>query len=78
MFGLVTDCGSITMPQKSVWAGLPMLVGLFGYTTIPNWLCSETPYIFIPDLSIGSTVTSITGLSGGVEIPLTEISSALL
>ena len=70
-----TSCGDVTLPRKTVWAGLPMLVGLFGYTTIPSWLCSETPYIFIPDLSIGSTVTSITGLSGGVEIPLTEISS---
>lgn len=63
----ILDGETTAGPRKTVWVGKPRLVD---YTTIPVWLCSGTSYIFIPEIPSGTTITSITGLSGGVEVPL--------
>lgn len=33
---LVTNCGSITLPQKDIWRGAPVITGISGPTTTPN------------------------------------------
>jgi hypothetical protein len=33
---LVTDCGSITLPEQEVWAGAPKIANIDGPTTTPN------------------------------------------
>jgi hypothetical protein len=58
---------------KDIWVGGPKLLS---YTTTPKQLCGGEPFMFNAVIPDGCTITSATGLSEGVEIPLSVINSA--
>lgn len=64
-----SSCGNYSINPRSIYAGLPVFPS---YSTDPSPVCDNEPFTFNPIIPDGQTVTSATGLSGGVEVALYE------